>query len=126
MNAFAADHTALIRPTRHPTQAASCETNEPPDGCHPTALWRYARLSPFDFLGDGPPLARQRLVLLFDELGPVVGDPLAFGRVGAVFRGSQSVHRRRSGREGDTFVVPPERRDERVHVTSPSSGTIVR
>jgi hypothetical protein len=72
-------------------------------------------------LGESPPLTRQIFVLLFDKIGPVVGDPLAFSRLGAVFLGSQ-LTRRQQSRHGDTHILglPDQSRDERFHGANPS------
>jgi hypothetical protein len=68
-------------------------------------------------LGECPPLTRQIFVLLFDKIGPVVGDPLAFSRPGAVFLGSQ-LTRRQQSRHGDTDILglPDQSSDELFHV----------
>jgi hypothetical protein len=71
-------------------------------------------------LGECPPLTRQLFVLLFDKIGPAVGDPLAFSRLGAVFLGSQ-LTRRQQSRHDDTDILglPDQISDERFHVANP-------
>jgi hypothetical protein len=51
----------------------------------------------------------------------VVGDPLAFSRLGAVFLGSQ-LTRRQQSRHGDTYILglPDQSSAERFHGANPS------
>jgi hypothetical protein len=92
---------ALIRSPYRPAQAA------------------LALLLPMGPLGECPPLTRQIFVLLFDKIGPVVGDPLAFSRLGAVFLGSQ-LTRRQQSRHGDADILglPDQSIDECFHVAN--------
>jgi hypothetical protein len=69
---------------------------------------RRAALLSIGLLGECPPLPRQLFVLLFDKIGPAVGDPLAFSRLGAVFLGSQLTRRQQSRHDDNDILGLPD------------------